>query len=70
MPLQDDVKKLNSVFVEFETVGDAQAAYQSLTHHQILHMAPRYTGINPEEGRSERSTNMRPRTMLWLVELD
>ncbi|TKA69562.1 hypothetical protein B0A49_06414 [Cryomyces minteri] len=44
-----DAKYLNSVFVEFETLSDAQAAYQSLTHHQVLHMAPRYTGISPEE---------------------
>lgn len=29
-------KKLNSVFVEFETCSEAQAAYQSLTHHQVL----------------------------------
>ncbi|KAK3715002.1 phosphate metabolism protein 7 [Vermiconidia calcicola] len=42
-------KKLNSVFVEYETLSEAQAAYQSLTHHQVLQMAPRYTGMNPEE---------------------
>lgn len=34
-----DIKKLNSVFVEFTTIQEAQAAYQSLTHHQVLHMA-------------------------------
>ncbi|EMC91709.1 hypothetical protein BAUCODRAFT_79204 [Baudoinia panamericana UAMH 10762] len=44
-----DNKKLSSVFVEFETLSEAQAAYQSLTHHQPLHMAPRYAGINPGE---------------------
>lgn len=44
-----DAKKLNSVFVEFTTLQEAQSAYQSLTHHQILHMAPRYTGITPSE---------------------
>ena len=38
-----------SVFVEFYTQNDAQAAYQSLTHHQSLHMSPRYIGINPED---------------------
>lgn len=27
--------KLNSVFVEFDTCSEAQAAYQSLTHHQV-----------------------------------
>ncbi|KAK5134057.1 hypothetical protein LTR08_006947 [Meristemomyces frigidus] len=42
-------KPLNSVFVEFATLSEAQAAYQSLTHHQSLHMAPRFAGINPNE---------------------
>jgi len=42
-------KKLNSVFVEFSTLQEAQSAYQSLTHHQVLHMAPRFTGITPDE---------------------
>ena len=42
-------KKLNSVFVEFETLSEAQAAYQSLTHHQVLQMAPRFTGMTPSE---------------------
>ena len=45
----DRVKKLNSVFVEFETLSEAQAAYQSLTHHQVLQMAPRFTGMSPAE---------------------
>ncbi|GAB7355940.1 hypothetical protein MBLNU459_g6577t1 [Dothideomycetes sp. NU459] len=44
-----DAKKLNSVFVEFTTLQEAQSAYQSLTHHQVLHMAPRFTGITPGE---------------------
>lgn len=44
-----NVKKLNSVFVEFETLSEAQAAYQSLTHHQVLHMAPRFTGMTPDD---------------------
>lgn len=38
-----------SVFVEFFHQADAQSAYQSLAHHQALHMAPRFIGINPEE---------------------
>ncbi|EOD46598.1 uncharacterized protein LTHEOB_8265 [Neofusicoccum parvum] len=42
-------KKINSVFVEFDTIAEAQAAFQSLTHHQALHMSPRYTGIIPSE---------------------
>ncbi|KAK5165486.1 phosphate metabolism protein 7 [Saxophila tyrrhenica] len=45
----DRCKKLNSVFVEFETLADAQAAYQSLTHHKVLQMAPRFTGMSPSE---------------------
>lgn len=44
-----DAKKLGSAFVEFATVYDAQAAYQSLTHHHILHMQPRFTGMTPTE---------------------
>lgn len=44
-----NAKLLNSVFVEFETLSEAQAAYQSLTHHQILQMAPRFTGMTPDE---------------------
>lgn len=42
-------QKLNSVFVEFDTCSEAQAAYQSLTHHQVLQMAPRFIGMTPEE---------------------
>ena len=42
-------KFINSVFVEFYTQADAQAAYQSIAHHQPLHMAPRFIGVNPEE---------------------
>ena len=38
-----------SVFIEFYTQTEAQAAYQSLAHHQPLHMSPRFIGINPEE---------------------
>ena len=42
-------KLLGTAFVEFATVHDAQAAYQSLTHHHILHMQPRFTGMTPGE---------------------
>lgn len=42
-------KPYSAVFVEFATLKDAQSAYQSLTHHESLHMAPRYTGIQPAE---------------------
>jgi len=44
-----DVKKVCSVFVEFDSLREAQSAYQSLTHHRVLQMAPRYTGINPQD---------------------
>lgn len=47
--MDDRAKKLNSVFVEFETLSDAQSAYQSLTHHKVLQMAPRFTGMSPSE---------------------
>lgn len=42
-------KKEPAVFVEFHTQSDAQAAYQVLTHHHALHMAPRYIGVQPDE---------------------
>lgn len=38
-----------AVFVEFDSLTEAQAAFQSVTHHQVLQMAPRYTGMNPSE---------------------
>ena len=44
-----EAKFVNSIFVEFHTQADAQAAYQSIAHHQPLHMAPRFIGVNPEE---------------------
>ncbi|KAK5938363.1 phosphate metabolism protein 7 [Knufia obscura] len=39
----------NAVFVEFWRQTDAQAAYQMVTHHQALHMAPRVVGLQPGE---------------------
>ena len=42
-------KAVGSIFVEYYTQSDAQAAYQTTTHHLPLHMAPRYIGINPED---------------------
>lgn len=52
--LQDKYRRgegtfIGSVFVEYYTQTEAQAAYQSLAHHQPLHMSPRFIGINPEE---------------------
>lgn len=44
-----NAKLVNSVFVEFNTQAEAQAAYQTVTHHQPLHMSPRYIGLNPDE---------------------
>ncbi|EER24217.1 hypothetical protein D8B26_002414 [Coccidioides posadasii str. Silveira] len=44
-----EAEHISSVFVEFYTQNDAQAAYQMLAHHQPLHMAPRYIGLNPED---------------------
>ena len=42
-------KLINAVFVEFDNLLEAQAAYQSLTHHQALRMTPKYTGMVPHE---------------------
>lgn len=42
-------KQLPSVFIEFENQVDAQAAYQSLSHHRPLHMSPRFIGVRPFE---------------------
>ncbi|EED24591.1 DUF221 domain protein, putative [Talaromyces stipitatus ATCC 10500] len=44
-----DAKYLTAVFVEFQTQSDAQVALQTLSHHQPMHMTPRYTGIAPRE---------------------
>ena len=45
----EGAKHVNSIFVEFYTQSEAQAAYQTVAHHQALHMAPRTIGINPDE---------------------
>jgi hypothetical protein len=42
-------KPVNAVFIEFLTQSAAQSAYQSLSHHQALHMSPRYIGMHPNE---------------------
>jgi len=42
-------KKVRAVFVEFTNLREAQAAYQSLTHHHVLTMAPRFTGMHPSD---------------------
>ena len=42
-------KLVGSVFIEFYTQSEAQAAYQMLAHHQALQMSPRFIGLNPNE---------------------
>lgn len=42
-------KKIPGVFIEFRTQAEAEWAAQVLTHHQGLHMSPRYIGIRPGE---------------------
>jgi hypothetical protein len=42
-------KKIRAVFIEFDSLREAQAAYQSLTHHQVFKMSPRFTGMHPTD---------------------
>lgn len=42
-------KAVCAVFAEFYSQNEAQAAYQSLIHHQPLQMAPRYIGVSPKQ---------------------
>jgi hypothetical protein len=44
-----DAKYLSAVFIEFNSQPEAQVALQTLSHHQPMHMTPRYTGISPRE---------------------
>lgn len=44
-----ETDRVGGVFIEFATQSDAQGAFQTLSHHQALHMAPRYIGVNPNE---------------------
>ena len=44
-----EAKPRNAVFVEFYNQVDAQAAYQMVAHHKMLHMSPRLVGMVPEE---------------------
>ncbi|KAL4917025.1 hypothetical protein BDW62DRAFT_211538 [Aspergillus aurantiobrunneus] len=44
-----EAKLVSSVFVEFYTQADAQAAFQSVAHNLPLHMAPRYIGLEPTQ---------------------
>ncbi|CEI68570.1 hypothetical protein FVEN_g5283 [Fusarium venenatum] len=47
--LAGNYEKHSAVFVEFYTQSDAQAAFQTTTHHHALHMAPRHIGVKPDE---------------------
>lgn len=47
--LAGEGKKAYGVFIEFKTQGEAETAYQVLSHHQGLHMSQRYIGITPED---------------------
>ena len=42
-------QKLGAVFIEFYQQSDAQAAYQVVTHHHALHMAPKHIGVKPDQ---------------------
>ncbi|MCJ1250309.1 hypothetical protein MMC30_007535 [Trapelia coarctata] len=44
-----EAKFVSSVFIEFWTQAEAQAAYQTTAHHLPLHMSPRFIGVNPDE---------------------
>ncbi|KAH8602089.1 hypothetical protein B0O99DRAFT_499765 [Bisporella sp. PMI_857] len=44
-----ETEPIGAVFIEFARQSDAQAAFQTLSHHQALHMSPRYIGVNPNE---------------------
>ncbi|KKK17081.1 hypothetical protein P175DRAFT_0532590 [Aspergillus ochraceoroseus IBT 24754] len=44
-----EAKLLSAIFIEFNTQSDAQIALQTLSHHQPLHMTPRFSGISPHE---------------------
>lgn len=41
--------KVGALFVEFHSQADAQAAYQVVTHHHALHMAPKAIGVKPQD---------------------
>lgn len=47
--LDGEAKQLSAVFIEFNSQSAAQIAMQTLSHHQPLHMTPRFIGISPRE---------------------
>ncbi|KID75616.1 uncharacterized protein G6M90_00g046710 [Metarhizium brunneum] len=44
---EGNFEKVGSLFVEFHTQADAQAAFQVITHHHALHMSPKAIGVKP-----------------------
>ncbi|OBT76340.1 hypothetical protein VF21_03585 [Pseudogymnoascus sp. 05NY08] len=44
-----DARRMPAAFVEFDTLSNAQSAYQTLPHHRPFHMMPHINGIRPEE---------------------
>ncbi|KAM4065632.1 calcium-dependent channel, putative phosphate domain-containing protein [Hirsutella rhossiliensis] len=46
---QGQFDKIGAVFIEFNTQADAEAAYQTITHHKALHMCPKFIGVKPSE---------------------
>jgi hypothetical protein len=44
-----DGSPLNAAFIEFDSQASAQVAYQTVPHHQPLHMSPRHIGMQPDE---------------------
>ncbi|KFY40939.1 hypothetical protein V495_05162 [Pseudogymnoascus sp. VKM F-4514 (FW-929)] len=44
-----NARRMPAAFVEFDTLSNAQSAYQTLPHHRPFHMTPHVNGIRPEE---------------------
>ncbi|RFU29431.1 hypothetical protein B7463_g6882, partial [Scytalidium lignicola] len=42
-------KPIPTIFVEFNTLSEAQGAYQILAHHRAFHMSPNIVGVRPRE---------------------
>ncbi|KFY31430.1 hypothetical protein V493_01115 [Pseudogymnoascus sp. VKM F-4281 (FW-2241)] len=42
-------RRMPAAFIEFDTLSNAQSAYQTLPHHRPFHMTPHINGIRPEE---------------------
>ncbi|OBT63937.1 hypothetical protein VE03_05927 [Pseudogymnoascus sp. 23342-1-I1] len=44
-----NARRMPAAFIEFDTLSNAQSAYQTLPHHRPFHMTPHINGIRPEE---------------------